>query len=155
MVVGEGLLSAARFALRVVACGNALSLALESNLGRSFSSFPAWAEYLIADSLGSSGTFESDGGGGRIRTFEVDDGRFTVCSLWPLGNPTRGNSNFEVMLEMVVGEGLFVASLLTLRAVACGNVSRFRSNRTLVEGSHPSPMSANFHNLTEVTTSLW
>ena len=63
MVVGEGLLSAARFALRVVACGNALSLALESNLGRSFSSFPAWAEYLIADSLGSSGTFESDGGG--------------------------------------------------------------------------------------------
>ncbi len=60
---GEGLLSAARFALRVVACGNALSLALESNLGRSFSSFPAWAEYLIADSLGSSGTFESDGGG--------------------------------------------------------------------------------------------
>ncbi len=50
MVVGEGLLSAARFALRVVACGNALSLALKSNLGRSFSSFPAWAEYLIADS---------------------------------------------------------------------------------------------------------
>ena len=88
MVVGEGLLNAARFALRVVACGNALSLALESNLGRSFSSFPAWAEYLIADSLGSSGTFESEGGGGRIRTFEVDDGRFTVCSLWPLGNPT-------------------------------------------------------------------
>lgn len=88
MVVGEGLLSAARFALRVVACGNALSLALKSNLGRSFSSFPAWAEYLIADSLESSGTFESDGGGGRIRTFEVDDGRFTVCSLWPLGNPT-------------------------------------------------------------------
>ena len=31
-----------------------------------------------------------DGGGGRIRTFEVDDGRFTVCSLWPLGNPTWG-----------------------------------------------------------------
>ena len=86
MVVGEGLLSAARFALRVVACGNALSLALESNLGRSLSSFPAWAEYLIADSFENSGAFESDGGGGRIRTFEVCDGRFTVCSLWPLGN---------------------------------------------------------------------
>ncbi len=40
MVVGEGLLSAARFALRVVACGNAFSLSLESNLIRSFSSFP-------------------------------------------------------------------------------------------------------------------
>lgn len=34
MVVGEGLLNAARFALRVVACGNALSLALKSNLGQ-------------------------------------------------------------------------------------------------------------------------
>ena len=113
MVVGEGLLSAARFALRVVACGNALSLALESNLGRSFSSFPAWAEYLIADSFESSRTFESDGGGGRIRTFEVDDGRFTVCSLWPLGNPTRGNSNFEVMLEMVVGEGFEPSKSMT------------------------------------------
>ena len=99
MVVGEGLLGALRLALRVVACGHALSLALESNLGRSFSSFPAWAEYLIADSFESSRTFESDGGGGRIRTFEVDDGRFTVCSLWPLGNPTRGNSNFEIKLR--------------------------------------------------------
>lgn len=58
MVVGEGLLSAARFALRVVAYGNALSLTLESNLSRSFSSFPAWAEYLIADSFESLRTFE-------------------------------------------------------------------------------------------------
>lgn len=81
-MVGEGLLSAARFALRVVACGNALSLALKSNLGRSFSSFPAWAEYLITDSFESSGTFESDGGGGRIRTFEGL--RRQIYSLIPL-----------------------------------------------------------------------
>ena len=27
-----------------------------------------------------------DGGQGWIRTTEVCDGRFTVCSLWPLGN---------------------------------------------------------------------
>ncbi len=39
-VVGEGLLGASHLALRVVACGNAFSLSLESNLGRSFSSFP-------------------------------------------------------------------------------------------------------------------
>ena len=26
------------------------------------------------------------GGQGWIRTIEVTDGRFTVCSLWPLGN---------------------------------------------------------------------
>ena len=33
---------------------------------------------------------QKSGGGRRIRTFEVCDGRFTVCSLWPLGNPTTG-----------------------------------------------------------------
>ncbi len=33
---------------------------------------------------------EIDGGGGRIRTFEGSAGRFTICSLWPLGNPTTG-----------------------------------------------------------------
>ena len=78
-----------RLALRAVACGNVLSLALESNLGRSFSSFPIGQniEYRRLIKLGMTG---GDGGGGRIRTFEVDDGRFTVCSLWPLGNPTTG-----------------------------------------------------------------
>ncbi len=29
-----------------------------------------------------------NGGGRRIRTFEVVDNRFTVCPLWPLGNPS-------------------------------------------------------------------
>lgn len=33
--------------------------------------------------------FERRNGGGRwIRTIEVSDSRFTVCPLWPLGNPT-------------------------------------------------------------------
>ena len=33
--------------------------------------------------------FELKSGGGRwIRTIEVSDSRFTVCPLWPLGNPT-------------------------------------------------------------------
>ncbi len=59
------------------------------------------------------GLLKNDGGGGRIRTFEVDDGRFTVCSLCPLGNPTRGNSNFVVMLEMVVGEGFEPSKSMT------------------------------------------
>ena len=31
-------------------------------------------------------TFNENGGQGWIRTIEVADGRFTVCSLWPLGN---------------------------------------------------------------------
>ena len=61
--------------------------------------FPRMGEpwgIVLLESAKESG---SDGGGGRIRTFEVDDGRFTVCSLWPLGNPTRGNSNFEIKLR--------------------------------------------------------
>ncbi len=110
MVVGEGLLSAARFALRVVACGNALSLALKSNLGRSFSSFPAWAEYLIADSFENSGAFESDGGGGRITQ---------RCALRPSGrclrqrssltlepNLSRSFSSFPAWAEYLIADSL-------------------------------------------------
>ena len=90
------------------------------------------------------GTTGDDGGGGRIRTFEVDDGRFTVCSLWPLGNPTRGNSNCRQSLKMVVGEGLFAASLLTLRAVAVGNVLLLSLESNLNRRFSPFPTSANF-----------
>ena len=61
---------------------------LESNLSRSFSSFPNGNMKYCANK--KFGFNLRDGGGGRIRTFEVDDGRFTVCSLWPLGNPTTG-----------------------------------------------------------------
>ncbi|EAR57016.1 hypothetical protein SKA34_19469 [Photobacterium sp. SKA34] len=43
--------------------------------------------------------FEIDGGGGRIRTFEGSAGRFTICSLWPLGNPTTGYCSFWLSPE--------------------------------------------------------
>ena len=72
-----------------IACGNVLSLALESNLSRRFLPFPLSANIVYA-CRGNHITVVNNGGGGRIRTFEVDDGRFTVCSLWPLGNPTTG-----------------------------------------------------------------
>ncbi|ESG89578.1 hypothetical protein SEEI1959_19382, partial [Salmonella enterica subsp. enterica serovar Indiana str. ATCC 51959] len=39
---------------------------------------------------------------------------------------------------MVVGEGLLSAARFALRVVACGNAFSLRSNRTLVEASHPS-----------------
>ncbi|OSJ78358.1 hypothetical protein K796_04042, partial [Salmonella enterica subsp. enterica serovar Newport str. SHSN006] len=39
---------------------------------------------------------------------------------------------------MVVGERLLSAARFALRAVACGNAFSLRSNRTLVEASHPS-----------------
>ena len=71
-----------------IACGNVLSLALESNLSRRFLPFPLSANIVYA-CRGNHITVVNNGGGGRIRTFEVDDGRFTVCSLWPLGNPTQ------------------------------------------------------------------
>ena len=73
-------------------------LTLESNLNRSFSSFPAGAEH------GAMGV------------------------IWL-------RSNREVM---VVGEGLLGALRLALRVVACGNAFSLRSNRTLIEASHPS-----------------
>ncbi len=41
-----------------------------------------------------------DGGGGRIRTIEGSAGRFTVCSLWPLGNPPRGFMLSQAKLGM-------------------------------------------------------
>ncbi|BFO29818.1 hypothetical protein KoxyNG13_002910 [Klebsiella pasteurii] len=44
------------------------------------------------------------------------------------------------MQVMVVGEGLLGALRLALRVVACGNAFSLRSNRTLVEASHPSRM---------------
>ncbi len=40
MVVGEGLFVATLLTLRAVACGNFVSLSLDANLRRSFSSFP-------------------------------------------------------------------------------------------------------------------
>ncbi len=38
------------------------------------------------------------GGGGRIRTSEVVDDRFTVCSLWPLGNPPTKSTDFRIKM---------------------------------------------------------
>ncbi len=89
MVVGEGLFVASLLTLRAVACGNVVSLSLDSNLGRRFSPFPVSANFSMTH-WGNYIAVVNNGGGGRIRTFEVDDGRFTVCSLWPLGNPTTG-----------------------------------------------------------------
>ncbi len=146
MVVGEGLLSAARFALRVVACGNALSLALKSNLGRSFSSFPAWAEYLIADSFENSGAFESDGGGGRITQ---------RCALRPSGRCLRQRSlagaQVEPWSKLLIlprlgwwwGKDYSALRASPFGSLPAATLSRWRSSRTLVEASHPSPLGQN------------
>ena len=63
-----------------------------------------------------TGVFLRDGGGGRIRTFEVDDGRFTVCSLWPLGNPTTEFVVFVTkILGRICGANLIEGSYLPLK----------------------------------------
>ncbi len=50
----------------------------------------AWkAEVLPLNYTRTNSLLTLYGGGGRIRTFEGRAGRFTVCSLWPLGNPSR------------------------------------------------------------------
>lgn len=48
---------------------------------------------------------DTDGGRGRIRTSEGIAGRFTVCSLWPLGYPpkSRGeDSNLQPMVYKTI-----------------------------------------------------
>ena len=34
------------------------------------------------------------GGGGRIRTSEGRTSRFTICPLWPLGNPSQNQAAY-------------------------------------------------------------
>jgi hypothetical protein len=72
-----------------------------------------------------------DGGGGRIRTFEVCDGRFTVCSLWPLGNPTMVFMVLQIVVPVLSGRNLagFLAasSLLAERRWWWGKDSNLRS----------------------------
>ncbi len=124
MVVGEGLLSAARFALRVVACGNALSLALKSNLGRSFSSFPAWAEYLIADSLRVQGLLKvmvvGEGllSAARFALRVVACGNALSLTLEP--NLSRSFSSFPAWAEYLIADSLGVQGLLKVMVVGEG-----------------------------------
>ena len=86
MVVGEGLFVTSFLTLRAAAARRCLAM-LGANLGRRFLPSLKTRSILLERLIGDWEVYR-DGGGGRIRTFEVDDGRFTVCSLWPLGNPT-------------------------------------------------------------------
>ncbi len=51
------------------------------------------------DELPTAPPRDKNGGGRRIRTFEVEDGRFTVCSLWPLGNPSINKMELAIGIE--------------------------------------------------------
>ncbi|CDI22713.1 hypothetical protein KPST380_420107 [Klebsiella pneumoniae subsp. pneumoniae BJ1-GA] len=75
-------------------------------------------------------------GGGAAHLSGLPDG--TTCSL---AKRSASDETAEQVAESatVVGEGLLGAKAPCLRAIACGNVLSFRSSRTLVEASHPSP----------------
>ena len=47
----------------------------------------------------------ANGGGGWIRTIEVGDNRFTVCPLWPLGNPSSIWSQHRKTNAVIYGAG--------------------------------------------------
>jgi hypothetical protein len=51
--------------------------------------------------LSYSRNLRSGGGEGRIRTSEGCAGRFTVCSLWPLGN--LSGLKYNASLELAMG----------------------------------------------------
>jgi hypothetical protein len=50
-----------------------------------------------------------NGGGGRIRTSVGFAGRFTVCSLWPLGNPSTTSVAY---IANGAGDGIRTRDLL-------------------------------------------
>ncbi len=51
-----------------------------------------------------------NGGGGRIRTSEGSADRFTVCSLWPLGNPSTQFATTKICKQAFCLICLFIAT---------------------------------------------
>ncbi len=131
---------------------------LESNLSRSFSSFPMGQNIEYRRIIGLRCFLEEDGGGEGLLGAKAPrpSGRcLRQRSLASLeSNLSRSFSSFPVGQNIeyrrVIGLRCFLRrwwwgkdysalKRLALRAVACGNVLSLRSSRTLVEASHPSP----------------
>ena len=128
MVVGEGLFGA-KAPHPAGRCLRQRALALlESNLNRRFSTFPDRQNIQGLSWMNVGETVLKDGGGGRIRTFEVDDGRFTVCSLWPLGNPTTGLLH---CCDDARGKDYSEHCSSPFGSLPMATLSRWRSSRTL------------------------
>ncbi len=159
MVVGEGLLGA-KAPRPSGRCLRQRSLAsLESNLSRSFSSFPMGQNIEYRRVIGLRCFLRwGDGGGEGLLGAKAPrpSGRcLRQRSLASLeSNLSRSFSSFpmgqNIEYRRVIGLRCFLRrwwwgkdysalKRLALRAVACGNVLSLRSSRTLVEASHPSP----------------
>ena len=94
------------------------------------------------------------GGRGWIRTTEVVDGRFTVCSLWPLGNPSITVviiSCFQsgVKVELVIG----VEPTTYWLQISCSAIELHQPKKWRSEGgSNPWPPAWQAGILTNWTT---
>ena len=60
-----------------------------------------------------------DGGGGWIRTTEGGANRFTVCSLWPLGNPSICMKRQQNSLSGGADDGTRTRNLLITNQLLC------------------------------------
>ena len=73
------------------------------------------------------------GGSGWIRTTEVEDNRFTVCPLWPLGNSPISISNFGAGGRIRTPDLLITNQLLyQLSYTSASNSSDYSSRATAV-----------------------
>ena len=81
-----------------------------------------------------------NGGGGRIRTFEVTDSGFTVRPLWPLGNPTRYGANNGTRTRNLLITSQLLYQLSYVGIFYFNNVSEALSNIKLAtwKGLEPS-----------------
>ncbi len=155
--MGEGLLGA-KAPRPSGRCLRQRSLAsLESNLSRSFSSFPvgqniayrsgiSWAiheEMVVGEGLLGAKAPRPSGRCLRQRSLaSLESNLSRSFSSFPMGQ----NIEYRRVIGLRCflrrwwwGKDYSALKRLALRAVACGNVLSLRSSRTLVEASHPSP----------------
>ncbi len=128
-----------RLALRAVACGNVLSLALESNLSRSFSSFPMGQNIEYRRVIGLR-CFLRRWWWGRIRTSKSMTADLQSAPFGRSGTPPGVKSHCRLFSKMNGGGGRITRRYLSspFGPLPVATFSRWRSSRTLVEGSYPS-----------------
>ncbi|HAS0853473.1 TPA: hypothetical protein I3302_003553 [Enterobacter asburiae] len=95
-------------------------------------------QYVDCEEFAGDASFAAD-----VGFWLLSPGGGCACEGFPVTEMHDAWCKKEVwsyLKVMVVGEGLLGALRLALRVVACGNAFSLRSNRTLVEASHPSPL---------------
>ena len=97
-------------------------------------------QYVDCEEFAGEASFAADVGSGFCLLSSVAGWRLRLTRPTKADSVQFYNDFLDYLKVMVVGEGLLGALRLALRVVACGNAFSLRSNRTLVEASHPSPL---------------